>query len=202
MKTTVRCLLVLLTLFLGSCSKNELSGSSMEKQINLVQAALGKARSWHISSTFAANEGIAQLEEDVSCPFNYRRLGKVPQRLPNEIIVTETGFYMREDDRWSVIHPRAKDYCKDGPNAGFTPLAQALEKLKVPTTLKKGQMQSMGNATCRNFEFIGVANPHPKWGSLWIDEQTSLPYEFHFDKDVYQYSKWNETIAIEPPPIS
>lgn len=193
---------ILLTMPLNSCSNHDFGGASKEREIRLVQAALSEARSWHISSTFAANEGIAQLEEDVSCPFNYHRLGKVPERLPDEIIVTETGFYTREEDRWNVIHPRAKDYCRDGPTAGFTPLAQALEKLKIPTTLKKGGMQTIGHSFCRNFEFIGVADPHPKWGSLCVDEETNLPYEFRYDKDVYQYSKWNEPIAIEPPPIS
>jgi hypothetical protein len=202
MKTYFLYLLVLLSISLASCSKFDLGGTSAEKQLNPVQAALGQARSWHISSTFAANEGIAQLEEDISCPFNYRRLGKVPQRLPDEIIVTPAGYYIREEERWSVIHPSAKDYCKDGPNAGFTPLTQALERLKAPTTLKKGEIQTIGNSSCRNFEFIGVADPHPKWGSLCIDEQTNLPYEFRYDKDIYQYSKWNEPIVIEPPPIS
>jgi len=201
-KTLFSYLLVLLVIPLTSCSKNELSGSSMEKQINLVQAALGQARSWHISSTFAANDGIAQLEEEVSCPFNYHRVGKVPQRLPDEIIVTQSGFYSREGERWTVLHSSGNDYCKDGPTAGFTPLALALERLKGPTTLKKGEIQTIGSSSCRNFEFIGVADPHPKWGSMCIDEQTNLPYEFRYDKDVYQYSKWNELIAIEPPPIS
>ncbi|HKN75625.1 MAG TPA: hypothetical protein VJW94_10645 [Candidatus Acidoferrum sp.] len=174
----------------------------MEKQINLVQAALGQARSWHISSTFAANDGIAQLEEDVSCPFNYHRVGKVPQRLPNEIIAMQAGFYTREGERWTVLHPAAKAYCADGPAAGFAPLAQSLERLKGPTTLKKGEIQTIGGSSCRNFEFIGVADPQPKWGSLCIDEQTNLPHEFRYGKDAYQYSKWNEPIEIEPPPLS
>jgi len=201
MRTFFLCLLVLVAITLSSCSKNDLSGASMEKQINVVQAALGQARSWHISSTFAANNGIAQLEEDVSCPFNYHRVGKVPDRLPDEIIVTQTGFYTREGERWTVLHPAARNYCVDGPAAGFSPLAQDLEKLKGPTTLKKGEIQTISGSSCRNFEFIGVADPHPKWGSLCIDKQTDLPYEFRYGADVYQYSKWNEPIAIEPPAI-
>jgi hypothetical protein len=201
MRTSCLHLLPLLALTFTSCSKNDLSGAAMEKQINLVQAALGQARSWHISSTFAANDGIAQLEVDVGCPY-YHRVGKVPQQLPDEIIAAQSGFYTREGERWTVLHPFANDYCKDGPVAGFTPLALALERLKGPTTLKKGDIQMIGSSSCRNFEFIGVADAHPKWGSICIDEQTNLPSEFRFDKDVYQYSKWNEPITIEPPPIS
>ena len=202
MRTFCFFLLVLLATILTSCSKNDLSEASIEKQINLVQAALGQARSWHIFSTFAANNGIAQLEEDVSCPFNYHRVGKVPERLPDEIIVTQTGFYTREGDRWTVLHPAAKAYCADGPAAGFAPLAQSLERLKGPTTTKRGEIQTIGGSSCRNFEFIGVADPHPEWGSMCIDEHTNLPYEFRHVKDIYQYSRWNEPLEIEPPPIS
>ncbi|HEY2548432.1 MAG TPA: hypothetical protein VGI46_20330 [Candidatus Acidoferrum sp.] len=193
---------VLIATPLNSCSIIDPKGTLMERQINLVQTASAQARSWHISSTFAANGAVAQLEEDVSCPFNYHRVGKVPQRLPDEIIVTQAGFFMREDEHWTVLHPSVKDYCKDGPTAGFSPLAQDLERLKGPTTLKKGEMQTIGSSSCRNFEFIGVDSPHPKWGSLCVDEQTNLPYEFRYDKDIYQYSKWNEPITIEPPPLS
>jgi hypothetical protein len=68
--------------------------------------------------------------------------------------------------------------------------------------MKKGEIQIIDGASCRDFDFIGIANPHPKWGSLCIDEETNLPYEYRYGNNVFRYSKWNELVTLEPPPVS
>ena len=200
MKTLLGGLPVLLAMVLTSCSKTDMGASAMEKQINLVETALGQARSWHVSSTFAVGGETSHLEEDLGCPFNYHRIGKIPDRPQNEIIATQKGYYYREDDRWNVLHPPPNDYCKDGPGAGAFPFAVTLEMLKSHTSLKRADTQSIDGAPCREFDFIGVASPREKVGSLCIDEQTNLPFEFRYRNDVYRYSKWNEPVTLEPPP--
>jgi hypothetical protein len=189
----------ILVMALISCSGSGPSRADMEAQINRVQAALGQARSWHISSTFAANGGVAQLEEDVGCPFNYHRVGRVPGRLPDEIIHMEGGYYSHEDGQWTLLHPPANDYCKDGPQAGTFPLAETLERLKPEMSIAKRELQVIGGVSCRDYDLIGLESPHYKLGSLCIDEQTNLPVEYRRDKDVFQYSKWNEPVVLEPP---
>jgi len=203
MKTLLGSLAVLLAMVLTSCSKTDMSTGASEKQINLVQTALGQARSWHVSSTFAVNGETSHMQEDLGCPFNYHRVGRLldsQRKLPDEIIATQKGYYYSEDERWNVLHPPPNDYCKDGPNAGAFPLAETLEVLKRRTTLKKAETQSIDGASCREFDFVGVESPREKVGSLCIDEQTNLPFEFRYRKDVYRYSKWNEPVTLEPPP--
>jgi hypothetical protein len=189
-------------LAVASCTKSEVNTVDIEKQVNQVQAALGQARSWHVSSSFALGPEVSHTEEDVGCPFNYHHVGRVidgARRLPDEILVTQQGYYYREDDQWSVLHPPPNDYCKDGPSAGAYPLARSLEALKTQSTLKKGELKTMGGASCREFEFVGAASPHLNFGSMCIDEQTNLPHEYRHGADVHQYSKWNEPVTLEPP---
>jgi hypothetical protein len=203
MKALLGSLAVLLAMVLTSCSKTDMSTGASEKQINLVQTALGQARSWHASSTFAVDGEASHMEEDLGCPFNYHRVAKVlegQRKGPDEIIATQKGSYYREDEHWNVLHPPPNDYCKDGPNAGAFPLAETLEVLKRRTTLKKADTQSIDGASCREFDFVGVESPREKVGSLCIDEQTNLPFEFRYRKDIYRYSKWNEPVTLEPPP--
>jgi hypothetical protein len=205
MKTSFFGLVVLLAMALASCSKTEMSSHAMENQLSQVETALRQARSWHISSSFVADgQHSSHMEEDVGCPFNYHRVGKVldGRTMPDEIIAIQSGFFYRQGDRWFGSRPAPNDYCKDGPAAAFSPLAQTLEGMKKSTTMKKGDIQSIDGASCRNFDFIGIASPHPKWGSLCIDEQTNLPYEYRYGNNVYRYSKWNEPVTLEPPPVS
>ncbi len=203
MKTFWSGFAVLLAIVVTSCSKTDMSASAMEKQINVMQTALGQARSWHVSSTFTGDgETSSHLEEDLGCPFDYHRVGRLlegQRRLPDEIIATQKGYYYREDERWNVLHPPPNDYCKDGPNAGAFPLALTLEMLKSHTSLKKADMQSINGASCREYDFIGVESPRAKVGSLCVDEQTNLPLEFRYRKDAYRYSKWNEPVTLELP---
>jgi hypothetical protein len=206
MKTTFFGLVALLAMALVSCSKTtEMTSDAMESQLNQVETALGQARSWHVSSSFVADgQHSSHMEEDIGCPSNYHRVGKVldGRTMPDEIIATQSGLFYREGDRWSVSHQPPNDYCASGPAAAFSPLAQTLEGMKKSTTMKKGEIQSIDGASCRNFDFIGTANPHPKWGSLCIDEETNLPYEYRYGNNVYRFSKWNEPVTLAPPPVS
>jgi len=88
-----------------------MSTGASEKQINLVQTALGQARSWHVSNTFAVNGETSHMEEDLGCPFNYHRVGRLldsQRKLPDEIIATQKGYYYRParvspDQRFSIF---------------------------------------------------------------------------------------------------
>jgi hypothetical protein len=193
---------ILIALAVAACAKSDANSVDIAKQVNQVQAALGQARSWHVSSSFALGPEVSQIEEDVGCPFNYHRVGKFMdgrRGLPDEILATQQGYYYRQDDQWSVLHPPPNDYCKDGPSAGAYPLARSLEVLKTQSTLKRGELKPLEGASCREFEFIGSASPHLSFGSMCIDEQTNLPYEYRHGADVHQYSKWNEPVTLEPP---
>jgi hypothetical protein len=71
--------------------------------------------------------------------------------------------------------------------------------MKTTSTLRKGELQTIHGASCRQFEFVSTADPNLKFVSICIDEQTHLPYEFRRGADIYQYSKWNEPVTLEPP---
>ena len=195
-------LALLLVMGIASCSKSESNKVDIEKYVNPVQAALGQARSWHVSSSFAISKDISHIEEDVGCPFNFHRVGRVidgKRQLPDEILATQNGYYSREDDQWSANHTAANDYCKEGPNAGVFPLARTLEVMKSASMIRKGELQTIDGTSCREFEFFSNDNPNVKYASICVDEQTHLPYEFRHGADVYQYSKWNEPVTLEPP---
>jgi hypothetical protein len=195
-------LVLLLIMGMASCSKSDSSTVDIEKNVNVVQAALGQARSWHVSSSFAISKEVSHIEEDVGCPFNYHRVGRVidgVRQLPDEILATQTVYYSREDDQWTARHTPGNDYCKEGPNAGVYPLARTLEVMKSASTLRKGELQTIDGTSCREFEFFSNADPNLKYASICEDEQTHLPYEFRHGADVYQYSKWNEPVTLEPP---
>jgi hypothetical protein len=181
------CLVLLMVMSAPSCSK---SGQvDEEKCINQVQAALGLARSWHVSSNFALSKEMSHLEEDVGCPFNYHRVGRMidgVRRMPDEILATQNRVYSREDDQWSAFHSSGNDYCKEGPTAGVYPLARSLELMKTTSTLRKGELQTIHGASCRQFEFVSTADPNLTFASICIDEQTHLPYEFRRGADIYQ----------------
>jgi hypothetical protein len=206
MKTPFFGLVLLLAVALVCCSKNTaMSSDEMANQLSQVETALRQAHSWHISSSFVADgRQTSHIEEDIGCPYDYHRVGKVldGRTMPEEIIATQSGLFYREHNLWSVSHQPPNDYCANGPAAAFSPLAQTLEGMKKSTTMKKGEIQIIDGASCRDFDFIGIANPHPKWGSLCIDEETNLPYEYRYGNNVFRYSKWNELVTLEPPPVS
>jgi hypothetical protein len=208
-RTPFSGLAVLLALLLTSCSKTESNRGDADDQIKLIETALGIAHSWHISSTFAINGVPSHIEEDVGCPYDFHRVGKVPDagyRQADEIIARQNGFYYREGERWYGQHiepnPKPTNYCLSGANAGGSPLTSELEKLKHRASLTTGEVQSIDGALCREFDFIGTEAPHAKLASLCIDEQTNLPFEYRHDDDVYRYSKWNNLVTVELPPGS
>jgi hypothetical protein len=121
-KTCCFALVLLMVMSAPSCSK---SGQvDEEKCINQVQAALGQARSWHVSSNFALFKELSHLEEDVGCPFNYHRVGRMidgVRRMPDEILATQNRVYSREDDSGARCTPLETTTAKKGPRQAFIP---------------------------------------------------------------------------------
>jgi hypothetical protein len=197
----------LLVMGIAACSKSESSQVDVDKNINLVQAALGQARSWHVSSNFAFAKEISHIEEDVGCPFNYHRVGRVidgPRRLPDEILATQKGYYSREDDQWSAYHPAPNDYCKEGPSAGVYPLARSLEVMKTASTLREGELQTIDGTSCREFEFISTADPNLKLASLCIDDglPSSRCLPTKLQTLVGGSSRWTRNIPVKNVPTA
>ncbi len=200
-------LAVLLALLLTCCSKKESNSVDVEKQVKLIETALGFAQSWHISGTFGINGVPTHIDDEVGCPNDFHRVGKLPgrgYRHANETIAKENGFYYRDGNFWYGGHSTPTqgptNYCRSGAYAGDSPLTEELDKLKPRASLKKGEVQSIDGALCREFAFVAIDSPHAILASLCIDEQTNLPYEYRYGDDVYRYSRWNEAVSVDAPP--
>lgn len=204
MKTVSACLLATFLLAAIACSKtasSDLVPSAGE--LNLVQAALGDARSWHTSTVHVVNGQALRMEEDVVCPFAYHRVGQISNDrpgMPDEIIQKDMYYYHDKDqNRWFSNRASGNDYCSNGPGAGGFPLAATLERLKASTMLKRGDLKTVDGVQCRNWDVLSKNDAGPQWGSLCIDDQTHLPYELRSADLTVQYSKWGEAISIQPP---
>jgi hypothetical protein len=197
--------LAVLSLALGACSKTPAPAAApVVDELALVESAVRDARSWHVTTSGTMGGQSVHVEEDVVCPFDYHRIGVLPDRpgLSAEVIQTKDHFYQfnKDQDEWFALRATAHDHCAEGPSAGGMPLLRTLQNAKGSTTLRKGELRDVAGAACRNWDVIQQNNS--LWASLCIDDDTNLPRELRATDITFQYTMWNRQIPIPVPDVT
>jgi hypothetical protein len=175
-------------------------------ELDFIQYAVGRARSWRVTTVGTLEGQPFQTDQDVVCPYDSHTVTRLAgasgeSSVVEEFIETRDMSYVREGGQpWHTQPGAGADKCRGGPMAGPASLLNTLENLKASSLLRRGTPRTIGEVTCRDwYMFLAAGNADGPAGSVCVDDLTHLPYELRMGQLLARYSNWNGPALIEPP---
>lgn len=202
---------LLMLLVLGALVYFGIRPNAGERQMQRSEAALKQAKSWRMHFWSTGPDLDQEFTEEVMCPDSRHQWQEIKFHSNGNAMDTESflvpGYKYQKDpgQQWKRFAATRAVYV---PCYGEPPLLKdgqfpSLRQVLARASIKKGEQAWVGSDVCRNWEIkFQSLNGMPTDYVYCISETDNLPREMRtIDSSVkMQYTDWNQTIDIQPPP--